>query len=240
MRKFFASARAADAAAWERIVEFCLQGDNSAVVDERTLEAVITALDNPERFNELLQAVQAASDNAASIGARAAALLGLIRKAMDRLKERDQLNEAAVLQTVADSTAHMTAEMMLSLLREAREHSESGEPPLAAAVVARIGDGAVASFVAGSIVAEHGATERLALAFETLVPDTDRKERTARSCQGDGCAVTAWQRGGLRKPLAGSIQPADVVLRQEFRFDRIRPGAVGCTNAGDRGRTGVR
>src|SRR6185369_15583244 len=88
-----------DAAAWERIVEFCLQGDNSAVVDERTLEAVITALDNPERFNELLQAVQAASDNAASIGARAAALLGLIRKAMDRLKERDQLNEAAVLQT---------------------------------------------------------------------------------------------------------------------------------------------
>jgi len=166
-----------DAAAWERIVEFCLQGDNSAVVDERTLEAVITALDNPERFNELLQAVQAASDNAASIGARAAALLGLIRKAMDRLKERNQLDEAAVLQTVADSTAHMTAEMMLSLLREAREQSENGEPPLAAAVVARIGDSAVVSFVAGSIVTEHGATERLALAFETLVPDSDRKER---------------------------------------------------------------
>jgi HEAT repeat protein len=33
------------------------------------------------------------------------------------------------------------------------------------------------SFVAGSIVTEHGATERLALAFETLVPDGDRKER---------------------------------------------------------------
>jgi len=166
-----------DTAAWERIIEFCLQGDNSAVVDERTLDAVISALDNPERFNQLLQAVQAASDNAASIDARAAALLGLIRKAMDRLKERSQLDEGAVLQTVADSTARMTAEMMLSLLREAREQGDNGESSLAAAVVARIGDGAVASFVAGSIVAEHGATERLALAFETLVPDNDRKER---------------------------------------------------------------
>jgi len=166
-----------DAAAWERIIEFCLQGDNSAVVDERTLEAVITALDNPERFNELLQAVQAGSDDARSIGARAAALLGLIRRAMDRLQERSQLDEAAVLQTVADSAGHMTAEMMLALLREAREQSQNGEPPLAAAVVARMRDSAVASFVAGSIVQEHGATERLALAFETLVPENDRKER---------------------------------------------------------------
>src|SRR4029453_862942 len=166
-----------DAAAWERIIEFCLQGDNSAVVDERTLEAVISALDIPERFNELLRALQAASDNAASVGARAAALLGLIRKAIDRMRERNQLDEGEVLQTVADSAAHMTSDMMLSLLREAREQSENGEPPLAAAVVARIGDSAVASFVAGSIVAEHGATERLALAFETLVPENDRKER---------------------------------------------------------------
>jgi HEAT repeat protein len=166
-----------DAAAWERIIEFCLQGDSTVAVDERTLEAVIRALDNPERFNELLQAVQAGSDSGAAIGARAAALLGLIRKAVDRLRERNQLDEAAVLQTVADSAGHMTAEMMLSLLREAREHTENGEAPLAAAVVSRIGDGAVASFVAGSIISEHGATERLALAFETLVPENDRKER---------------------------------------------------------------
>ena len=166
-----------DAAAWERIVEFCLQGDDSAVVDERTLEAVISALDDPERFNELLQAVQAASTNGASIGARAAALLGLIQKAMDLLEERSQLDQSAVLQTVADSAAHMTPEMLLSLLREAREHAASDEPTLAAAVVARIGDGVVAKFVAGSIVAEHGATERLAVAFETLVPETARKER---------------------------------------------------------------
>ena len=166
-----------DPAAWERIIEFCLQGDTTATVDERALEAVISALDDPTRFKQLLQAVQAASENGAAIGARAAALLGLVRTAIDRLRERHQLDEPAVLQTIADSAAHMTADMMLSLLREAREQHTDGEPPLAAAVLARMRDGVLASFVAGSIVAEHGATERLALAFETLVPENDRKER---------------------------------------------------------------
>jgi HEAT repeat protein len=166
-----------DTAAWESIVEFCLQGDNKSTIDERTLEAVISALDNPERFNELLRAVQAAADKGASMGARAAALLGLIRKAIDRLRERNQLDETAVLQTIADSAAFMTPEMMLSFLHEAREHTDDGEPPLAAAAIAQMGDHTIATFVARSVVAERGATERLALAFETLVPDKDRKER---------------------------------------------------------------
>jgi HEAT repeat protein len=166
-----------DPAAWESIVEFCLRGDTNPTIDERTLEAVINALHDPERFNELLRAVQGAADKGASMGARAAALLGLIRKAIERLKERNQLDETAVLQTIADSAAFMTPETMLSFLREAREDTDTGEPPLAAAAIAQMGDRTIASFVAGSVVAERGATERLALAFETLVPENDRKDR---------------------------------------------------------------
>ena len=166
-----------DDAAWDRIIEFCLQGNSSTAIDERTLDAVIRALDNPDGFRELLQAVQAASNTGASIGARAAALLGLIRRAIDRLPEQSQFDEQTIQQTIADSAAHMTPEMMLSFLREAREQTPSGEPSLAAAVVDRMGDGTIAGFVAGSIVAERGATERLAIAFEALVPENDRKAR---------------------------------------------------------------
>ena len=162
-------------AAWNASSSSACRADNSGV-DERTLEAVISALDDPERFNQLLQAVQAASDSGASIGARAAALLGLIRKAIDRLRERDRLDEAAVLQTVADSAPHMTADMMLSLLREAREQTETGEPPLAAKVIARMGDGAVANFVAGSIVAElappNGSRSRSGRSFQRMTGST--------------------------------------------------------------------
>jgi len=166
-----------EAAAWKSIIEFCLLGDTSASIDERTLEAVIGALDNPERFNELLQAVQSAPPGAASVGARAAALLGLIQKAIERLKARGELDESAVTQTIADSAAHMTPDMMLSLIQQAREPTEGGEPQLAAAILSQMGDNTIASFVANAVVAEHGASDRLALAFEALVPEHDRKER---------------------------------------------------------------
>src|SRR5438067_8114187 len=42
-----------EGAAWNSIIEFCLQGNSGAAIDERMLEAVISALQNPDRFNEL-------------------------------------------------------------------------------------------------------------------------------------------------------------------------------------------
>ena len=163
-----------DGAAWDRIIEFCLQGDGDGSIDERALEGVIAALDSGERFGELIERIQSASGP--SVGARAAALLGLIHKALEVMKERQQ-DANPVLQTIADSAAHMTPDMMLAVLQQARQQTETGEPPPAAAIVERMGDDTVAAFVSGSVVAERGATERLALAFEALVPDADRKER---------------------------------------------------------------
>jgi hypothetical protein len=165
-----------EGAAWSRIIEFCLQG-NDATVEERVLDAVIAALD-ADRFGELVKAVQSAEGGgSASMGARAAALLNLIRKAIERLRESDRLDEAAVLQSVADSAAQMTPDMMLSFLQEAREEQQRGDPPLAAPIVERMGDNTIAKFVAGAVVAERGASQRLALAFQSLVPELERKER---------------------------------------------------------------
>jgi len=166
-----------EGAAWKSIIEFCLQGDTSAAIDERTLEAVIGALDNPERFNELLQAVQSAPAGAASMGARAAALLGLIQKAIEQLQAGGELDQSAVTQTIADSAARMTPDMMLSLIQQAREPTDTGEASLAATIISQIGEDTIASFVGNAVVAEHGASERLALAFEALVPEAERKER---------------------------------------------------------------
>ena len=172
-----------DGAGWDRIVEFCLQGAPSTVED-RVLDEVIAALDG-DRFSELVRAVQSGTgERTSSIGARAAALLTLIRKAVERLRERDRLDEAAVLQSVADSAAHMTPDMMLSFLQEARDEQQRGDAPLAAPIVERIGDQAIAKFVAGSVVAERGASQRLALAFQSLVPQLDRKERLLDVAKG--------------------------------------------------------
>src|SRR5258706_3353619 len=163
-----------DGAAWDRIIEFCLQGDSDGSIDERALEGVIAALDSGERFGELIERIQSASGG--GVGARAAALLGLVYKALEVMKERQQ-DANLVLQTIADSAAHMTPDMMLAVLQQARQQTETGEPPLAAGIVERIGDDTIAMFVSESVVAERGATERLALAFEALVRDAGRKER---------------------------------------------------------------
>ena len=49
----------------------------------------------------------------------------------------------------------------------------AGERP----VVDRMSDSGIASFVANSVISERGATERLAEAFQALVPEAERKQR---------------------------------------------------------------
>ena len=171
-------------------------------IDERTLEAVIGALDNPDRFNELLQAVQSSSGGGASIGARAAALLGLIRKAIEVLKERDRLDQAAMLQTIADSAAHMTPDMMLSFLQQARETTETDEPPLAATIVDRMGDRTDRELRRAARSSPSGR-ERAACARVRNARAGKRAEgAAARPRQGQRGADAARQRIGLRRAVA--------------------------------------
>ena len=165
----------ADGAAWDRIIEFCLRGHGEGSIDDRALNAVISALDDADRFGELIEAIQTPSAGGVSIGARAAALLGLIQRAIETLKDGREIDQARMLQTIADSAGRMTPDMMLSFLQQAKQATDSGESALAAQIVGRMGDPTIATFVAGSVVAERGASERLALAFESLVPDADRK-----------------------------------------------------------------
>ena len=146
-----------------------------------------------------------------------------------------------MLQTIADSAAHMTADMLLSFLHEARATTETGEPPLAATIVERMSDATIATFVADSSSRIAARAERLALAFQTLVPETERKERlldlakdAARSRRRSA------SESGFEEPVAGRGRHADVVLGQEVRVRGLRPRAVRRTHPGDRSRAGLR
>lgn len=122
------------AAEWDRIIAFCLEGGDTAL-DERLVATLLAAVKDPAQFQELIDRLQAApGTDTQTISARAAALLGLMRGAM-------QASPAAPVDTE------------------------------------RAIDGAIAGFVATSVAAERGATERLAQAFEALVPEDERKDR---------------------------------------------------------------
>jgi hypothetical protein len=166
-------------AEWDRIIAYCLQGGDASTLDERALASLLETLGDGSKFGALLDRLQTAETGAggASVGARAAALLQLLRKMRDAATERQGEEGAAlVLQTAADGASRLTPEMMLALVGQSL--AGSGEDAkVASGVLDRMNDPTVASFVAGSIVSERGATDRLAQAFEALVPEIERKER---------------------------------------------------------------
>jgi HEAT repeat protein len=165
-----------DTAEWDRIIALCLHGDSSAL-DDRALASLVDALGDPERFGELLEHFQKSeSVETVSVNMRVAALLRLMRAALEAAERRNPVGAEQALQTVANSCARLTPEMMLAMLG-ARQSPNAADAQMANALMERMSDQTVASFVARSVTAEQQATERLAHALEVLVPEAERKGR---------------------------------------------------------------
>ena len=76
------------------------------------------------------------------------------------------------------AAGQLSAEAMLRLLDQRnRPEAMVGTINVPGAVMDRMGDDVVSHFVAGSVIKERGATERLAHAFQALVPDVDRQRQ---------------------------------------------------------------
>ena len=173
-----------DAAQWNRIIAHCLQSD-SATLDDRAIASMIETFGDPNRLRAFLDTLQSTADGqGATIGARAAALVQLLRRALEAAGKRGSHDAERILQTVAEVAPRLTPEMMMALASEK-------------AVVERMGDKGIAAFVANSIVSERGATERLAQAFQALVPEAERKERLLDLAQAEVAGSPLGTEGGF-------------------------------------------
>src|SRR6185503_1919213 len=113
----------------------------------------------------------------ATVSARAAALLELVKQMLAASVERSgESGKEGVLQTVADASSRLTPEMLIEIIERARA-PEREQSDVAAAIVDRMADNTIGSFVARNVASENGASERLAQALQLLVPDVDRKDR---------------------------------------------------------------
>ena len=165
-----------DKAQWDRIIALCLQGDTSAL-DERALASLVDSVSDPEKFGELLEHFQQSeSASGVSVGVRVAALLQLMRAALEAAASRNPDEEERTLQTMADSCARLTPEMMLAMLAT-RQSPNAADAQMATTLMEKMSDQTVASFVARSVTSEKAATDRLAHALEVLVPEAERKGR---------------------------------------------------------------
>jgi hypothetical protein len=161
-----------DTAEWDRIIANCLQGD-SVDLDEATVMALLEVAGDPARFGEFLSRLQDTGGAETKVGARAAALLRIIRGLVDHVTRNTPEGLDTMLRNVAQATSKLTPDMMLAMLSQRDQGTGEGE--MVGQIVDRMNDRTIASFVAGNIVAERGATGRLAQAFEALVPDVERR-----------------------------------------------------------------
>ena len=91
------------------------------------------------------------------------------------------------------------------------------------------------------VIADETPTDRLAQAFQTLVPDARPAAAPARAGARRRGGVAARQHRGLRDGLEPRrAEAAHVVLGRAVRLRRVRARAVGRAHAGDRGRAGQR
>jgi hypothetical protein len=190
-------------AEWDRIIAFCLHGE-AATLDDRALGSLLDAVSDPARFGELLDRLQSTgATSGASIGARAAALLQLLRTGVDAAKARGAADAETVLQNIADAGGRLTPEMLLAMLAQ-RSSGNAEEAAVATAVVERMTDPTIASFVANSVAAEKGATERLAAAFEALVPEAERKDRLLQLAEDQARQTALGQEEGFEQLWQGA------------------------------------
>jgi HEAT repeat protein len=176
-------------AEWDRIISFCLRGSAESL-DDRALASLLEALGDPARFARLLDRLEdATGGEETKVAARVAALLQLMRAALDAARARGDAEAERALQTMAASCAGLTPEVMIALL-DRRQSENAAEAATARAVVEHITEPTMSSFVARSVAAEQGATDRLAHALDALAADTEQKRRVvdlarAEALQGE-------------------------------------------------------
>ncbi|MDO8680922.1 MAG: HEAT repeat domain-containing protein [Acidobacteriota bacterium] len=172
-----------ESASWDRIMATLNEAHGQDGGGEQAPMASMLALaDDPEKlaqFAEKLQAAGRASGDD-SIQQRKTLLElmhGLANYAADR--KPDEFD--AVLNNMAGAAARMSPDMLLSLMTDPPPLASGGgggtkRMDLAGELQSRLTDEMVSKFLIDNVVKDHGATGRLAAAFQTLVPDADRQQ----------------------------------------------------------------
>jgi HEAT repeat protein len=169
--------RGGDTAALEDIIAACLKDSPRLELNDDAMQVLLAIVKDPDKLRALIARLD---ESTAGEGraAHAAAFLKLLRGLAEYVARRQPDQLEGVLKTMADAAGRLSADAMVTLLAQRMTgEARVGSLDVVGAVVDRISDPAIAGFVAGNVIEERGATDRLAQAFETLVPELERKRQ---------------------------------------------------------------
>jgi HEAT repeat protein len=175
-----------ESAVWDRVIANCLQGHAFDLDEEGIRELLGVAIDS-DRLAALMASLEDTVPKAGGIGAKTAAMMRMLRNIIDVVSKADPDKVEPVLRTMASAVGQVSPEMMLGLLHPQQDEEDDG-PRLMKAVVSRMTDHTIARFVSKNIIAASSSTDRLALAFQSLVRAPDQQQRLLALAREDVAA----------------------------------------------------
>lgn len=164
------------AATLEQILAAALAGPQMQL-DDSAMRALVDIVGDPSKLDELMAQLDKATAEE-GVDVKTAAFLSLLRGLAEYLARNSPDRLETMFRQMGHAAGRLSAEGMLSLLAQRqRPEAMCGSINVVGAVTERMTDGSVVEFVAGSVVAERGATDRLAHAFQSLVPEFDRQRQ---------------------------------------------------------------
>ena len=164
------------AATAEQIIAAALAG-RSLDLDDSGMRMLLDIVGDAARLQEMMAEIERSSEQHGA-SAQAAAFMTLLKGLAEYLARTEPQRLDAMFGQMGRAAGQLSAEAMLKLLdHRNRPEGMVGSIDVSGAVMERMTDESVSHFVASSVIKERGATERLALAFQALVPDTDRQRQ---------------------------------------------------------------
>lgn len=146
-------------------------------LDDAAADALLQLIGDSAKLEELMAQLEA---RVAGQGPdlKTEAFLNLLRGLAEHLARTGPEKLDAMFRQMGHAAGRLTAEDMVALLaKRDRPEAMAGAINVVGATTERMTDASVAQFVAGSVIAEGGATDRLAQAFQALVPERDRQRQ---------------------------------------------------------------
>jgi hypothetical protein len=173
-----------ESAVWDRVIANCLQGSTSFDLDEEAVAELLEMAADSERLADLLAALEGRVAAEGGVGAKTAALMRMLRGIVEVVSKGDPERLEPVLRNMASAVGQLSPELLMGLLAQ-REVDEG--TPLMSAVVSRMSHGTIARFVARGVINDE-PTDRLAQAFQSLVPDAEQRPRLLALAHDDVAA----------------------------------------------------
>lgn len=164
------------AATAEQIIAAAVAG-TPLELDDSGMRLLLDIVQDSTRLQELMTHIEESSTQH-GVDAPAATFLTLLKGLTEYLAKNDPRRLESMFGNMGRAAGQLSAEAMLKLLdQRKRPDGTVGSIDVAGEVTERMNDESLSHFVAKSVIKERGASERLAHAFQALVPDVERQRR---------------------------------------------------------------